>query len=173
MKSHYQTEHEMISFVLMDNKDAIHMANELFFISQVWDDLVDGDKPVGADTINRMMWTAMIDLPLNPFYQRNFVSLHPIVRASIMDWLVATDFESEFLKGKKRPIDPSVPYVLRDSLTAILCHMAYLIGGYDWMLQVSPEIRRWVHDEDVGEYIKNIIDRNEKLKEEASHVKGS
>ncbi|HNR51814.1 MAG TPA: hypothetical protein PKI80_09545 [Deltaproteobacteria bacterium] len=162
MKKPIEAEHEMISRVLMGNGDAIRMANELFFISQVWDDLVDKDKPVDAATINRMMWVALVDLPLNPFYQLNFCALHPIIRASIIDWMVATDFENKIGLEDELPVDPSVPYVLRDSISAILCHMAYLVGGYDWMVQVSPEIRAWVHDEAMTDYVRKIVDRNRK-----------
>lgn len=174
MKKPHEAEYEMISRVLMGNVDAIRMANELFWISQVWDDLVDKDTPVDAATINRMMWIALVDLPLNPFYQLNFCALHPIVRASIIDWLVATDIEDRISLNEKPGVDPCVPFVLRDSVSAILCHMAYLIGGYDWMVQVSPEIRAWVHDENVTEYVAKILERNRKReKEEPGHGKES
>lgn len=163
MKKPYQTEHEFISYVLMNNQDAINMANELFFISQIWDDLVDGDKPVDAATINRMMWVALIDLPLNAFYQLNFCALHPIVRASIMDWMVATETEKT---GEGN--DLLISYILRDTLTAILCHMAYLIGGYDWMIQVSADVRRWVHDEDFKDYVALIHEDRQRKEQEGT-----
>lgn len=162
MKKPYQAEHEFISRVLMGNQDAIGMANELFFISQIWDDLVDGDKPVDASLVNRMMWVALIDLPLNAFYQNNFCALHPIVRASIIDWMVATEIE----KNADHEDCLRISYILRDTLTAILCHMAYLIGGYDWMIQVSPEIRRWVHDEDFHAYTTGILNSKQRKEQE-------
>jgi len=170
MKKPFEAEHEMISRVLMGNEDAIRMANELFWISQVWDDLVDKDAPVPAATINRMMWIALVDLPLNPFYQLNFGALHPIIRAAIIDWFVANDMERDLRAGRDTSFGPSVPYVLRDSISAILCHMAYLVGGYDWMVQVSPEIRAWIHDEDVADYSLKIRKQGEHQdKEERGH----
>lgn len=169
MKKPFEAEHEMISRVLAGNEDAIRMANELFWISQVWDDLVDQDAPVPAATINRMMWIALVDLPLNPFYQLNFCALHPIIRGAIIDWMVATDIENSAGLGEDAPVvDVSVSYVLRDSISAILCHMAYLVGGYDWMVQVSPEIRAWVHDESMSEYAAKILERNRKREKEGS-----
>jgi hypothetical protein len=148
----YEAEHEFISRVLMGNQWAIRMANELFFVSQVWDDLVDGDRPVPHDTINRMMWTALVDLPLNPFYQENFAALHPIIRACIIDWFAANDIEKDHEHDRQLTIS----YILRDSISNILVHMALLVGGYDWMRQVAPEIRKRVHDESLGKYIMGV-----------------
>lgn len=150
--NHYETEGDFISYVLMGQQDAISMANELFYISQVWDDLIDKNKPVPDNAINRMMWIALVDLPLNPFYQLNFCALHPIIRNAIMDWMTATYIERNYDSMQELTIS----YIIRDSLTNILAHMALLIGGYDWMVQVSPEIRRWIHDEQVGKYIMKL-----------------
>lgn len=150
--NHYETEGEFVEHVLMGQRDAIDMANELFYISQVWDDLIDRDKPVPDNAINRMMWIALVDLPLNPFYQINFLALHPIVRAAIMDWMVATEIE----RRHEHTRELGISYIIRDSLTNILSHMAYLIGGYDWMVQISPEIRRWIHDENIGKYVAKV-----------------
>jgi hypothetical protein len=152
MKKTKEAEHEFISRILMGNEDAIRLANELFFVSQVWDDLVDGDdleNPVDPEKINRMMWVALVDIPCNPFYIRFFESLHPIVRASIMDWMAANSIE----KNHADPGNLMISYIIRDTLTNILAHMAYLIGGYDWMVQVAPEIRMWTHDEDPCDYM--------------------
>jgi len=88
-------EHEFISKVLMGNEDAIRFANELFFVSQIWDDMIDKDPAPSEENINRMMWVVLIELPLNPFYHANFAHLIPCMKSAIRDWLDANDFEKE------------------------------------------------------------------------------
>jgi hypothetical protein len=153
----YESEHEFISRVLLGNEAAIQLANMLFRVSQVWDDLIDRDVPVPDDAINRMMWMLLIDIPINPFYHDNFAHLLPAMRGVIRDWLDANEIERD---ARNNPHDAGfdlrISYILRDSVATLLCEMAYLIGGYDWMRQVSPEVRRWVHDEDYTEYCRSI-----------------
>ncbi|HPA76627.1 MAG TPA: hypothetical protein PLT33_11870 [Deltaproteobacteria bacterium] len=154
-------EHEFISKVLMGNEDAIRFANELFFVSQIWDDMIDKDPAPSEENINRMMWVVLIELPLNPFYHANFAHLIPCMKSAIRDWLDANDFEKE---ARENPHDACgmelrTAYIIRDTIGTILSEMAYIIGGYDWMRQVSPEVRKWVHDEDYDDYVKGICRR--------------
>lgn len=154
-------EHEFISWVLMGRQDAIRFANELFFVSQVWDDLVDRDVPVDNNKINRMMWVLLTEIPMNPFFYENIAHLLPAIRASMRDWMDANDFEDD---ARDNPHDACgmelrTAYIIRDTIGTILSEMAYIIGGYDWMRQVSPEVRKWVHDEDYDDYVNGICRR--------------
>lgn len=38
-------------------------------LSHTWDDIVDGDKPVGEEAINRAFGICLISLPQNPLYR--------------------------------------------------------------------------------------------------------
>ena len=138
----HQDEQGFLRRVLLDHEEAVALCSDLFEISQVWDDLVDRDRPVDDETINRAFWRALVEVPSNPFYQRHFTTLQPLVQASIIDWLDANTLQAE--GGEKR----AAAYVLRDSVGALVIHCARIIGGYDYMREVSAEIRRAVYSEE-------------------------
>ncbi len=147
-----QNEPEFILQCVRGNEDAARFIEAVAKVSQVWDDLYDKDRPVADETLNRAFWIAMVDIPSNPFYQRHFEELQPIVRAGIMDWMASNDLE----QGSEH--DKEVAYVLRDTITGIITHCAYLVGGYNWMKHVNTKVRRALHDEPMGEYKESITD---------------
>lgn len=141
------TESELIRWALAGNEDAIEFFDLVSGISQTWDDLIDRDRDVSPDAINGMMWSALVDLPLNPFYARHFSRLSTLMQQTILDWQTANALETADVKDRR------VAFILRDSLAGVLVHCAYLIGGYDWAAQVAPAVRRYIHDEDFDAYL--------------------
>lgn len=135
--------------VLGGQADAVAFCQSLARISQIVDDLHDQDKPVAASTIKAMAWEVLVQLPSNPFYQRHFPTLQGMVRGALNDWFDSTVFEAS---GNGH--DLSLAFVLRDSLTGVVSQCAYLVGGYNHMITVSPQIRRYFHDETLPAYIR-------------------
>lgn len=130
--------------------EAARFVDGLFFISQVWDDLVDRDREVDPEDVSRAFWLAMAELPANGFYARHRQELLPLVRMAMSDWLDATALE----RGTAH--ERTVAFTLRDNLAAVVTGCAYLKGGYEWMRKVSPEIRRMIHDETLGTYLRGL-----------------
>lgn len=134
--------------ILCGNQLAISFCEELFEVSQVWDDLYDEDKEVSKETLNKVFWSLLITLPSNPFYQANFDVLNPLMQAAIVDWMDANELARGDVQQK------CVAYVLRDSLSTILIHCARIIGGWDWMREVSVEVRDALYDEPLIEFME-------------------
>lgn len=144
-------ERQLLLYVLRGDMAAIEMCEQLFRISQVLDDLVDGDKPVTGSAIIETFWCALIDLPANPFYRRHEPTIRPLMAAALQDWTDATRMErGDDHHGK------TLAFVLRDQLTSLVVQVAGIIGGYQWMQNVSEQIRRFFHDEPIAEYINNL-----------------
>ena len=61
----------------------------IFDVFEVWDDLVDRDKPVSNELISDAFHKAIVYLPINPFYMQNFGALYPHVVATITAWETA------------------------------------------------------------------------------------
>lgn len=139
---------EFLSFVLKANIPAIQLISCLGAISQTWDDLIDKDKPTTDEDIHKLMWNALVYLPENPFYRTHFLDLHPTIRNIIVDYKVSTEFES----GNKT--EQSIAYTLRDNMCQLIIQCAYIIGGYAWMNEIAPTVRRYVHNEDIDIYLK-------------------
>lgn len=125
---------------------AVKFCEDLFRISQIWDDLIDRDREVPNTFINQMMWKALVDVPQNPFYYNNATSLSKIIELHIIDWFDANELE----QGSDH--DKNMAFVLRDSIGTIVIHCAKIIGGYDWMRSISTEVRRYVYDEPLEAY---------------------
>lgn len=139
---------ELLHKVLQGDLRAIHFCETLFSISQIWDDIIDCDNNFTDSDVNGMMWKAIVTLPNNPFYQQYFDILNPLLQASIVDWMDS----NKLCNGT--PEEKIAAYVLRDSLTNIVIHCARLVGGFDWMAEVSMEIRRSLYDEPIEIYLK-------------------
>ena len=114
-----EKESDLIRYWLKDNAAAINLFNAYSRISQIWDDLYDGDKPVTKSKVNNMMMSALIEIPTNPFYQQHYQQLMPIVQHCLVTWLDANSME---VMGNER--DLQVSYIIRSVTTELLVHMA-------------------------------------------------
>lgn len=146
-------EAQFLHEVLLGRKDAVEFCQLIFRISQTWDDLIDGDRRVAPEDINRAFWMAIVEVPANPFYRRHFAYLHPLLAGYITDWLDANELQlTDGDHGR------NIAFVLRDSVGALVSQAAYLIGGYEYLRKVSPDIRRHIFEDSLGEYKKRLAE---------------
>lgn len=116
---------------------AVALCLDLLDAAHVWDDLVDGDKPVPADQITATFRRLLVDIPANPFYRRWQAELLPVLASALVQWQTANVFEQD-----RRPHDMAKAYMLRAGLYHVFAHVAWLIGGPDWAAAVGPEVWR-------------------------------
>lgn len=138
---------EQFLFQVIRDHDAVRFAQTIFRASQVLDDLYDQDKDVPREIVVRTFWDLLIDLPNNPFYLQHITTITPLLQAMMVDWM-----DSCVLERTGDAHQQTVAYVLRDSVSALTIHCAYLANGYEWMAKISPEVRRFVFDEPIEEY---------------------
>jgi hypothetical protein len=138
-------EHEFLTEVLQGHPEAVSFVEQVSRISQVWDDLVDGDSEVPGDAINAAFWES-ITLPDNTFYASHYGQLQPLLKAAMADWMAANDLE---LAGDHQR---NLAFVLRDNLAAVVIEVARLVGGYSWMRSKAAAIREHVHAESLETY---------------------
>lgn len=144
-------QHSFLMHVLRGNSDAVEMCEQIFHISQVLDDLVDQDKPVTSAQVIKTFWVALIELPANPFYRRHELIIRPLMAGALQDWTDSTALERENDAHGRH-----LAFVLRDQLTSMVVQCANLVGGYDWMQEVSVSIRKYFHDETLIDYINDL-----------------
>ncbi len=137
--------------VLKDDPGAVAFCLTVARVSQTLDDLIDRDKPVTDDQIIATFWDALFTLPSNPFYQRHFGTLNPAMRSVLIEWLDATALERSGDDHGR-----NVAFALRDTMATLVIQVALLVGGYDWMRQVSVPIRRHAHDESLEQYKQEL-----------------
>jgi hypothetical protein len=115
---------------------AAAMLIDIWRIAELWDDLIDRDKPVKDEDINAAFYTAIISLPRNEFYQRHFLQINPLMESAIIDWHAANALEKNGSEVALRQA-----YVLRCSLVNLIVVAAKIIGGMDLARTVSGEVR--------------------------------
>jgi len=116
------------------NESAISLSMMLVDVSQVWDDIIDGD-PVTSDNVNRVFRYLIYDIPLNPVY-RLIPSMPDHLLNIYLKWRDATAMEAE-----EKP-DLEKTYMLRAGLYDIFSLIAYHLCGDDWAKQIGPEVRK-------------------------------
>ena len=141
-------ERAFLQQVLQGQPAPILFCEMLFRISQTLDDLIDGDQPVTAAAVCRAFWDALIELPANPFYREHEPTLRPLMAAALQDWIDSTQLERAGDHHGR-----TLAFVLRDQLTSLVVQCARLVGGYEWMQQVSVDIRRHFHEDRLADYL--------------------
>jgi len=157
-----QNEAAFIRGALQNNESAAAFCESLFRISQTLDDLIDKDNPVTDATLIRTFWEALIELPANPFYRQHEPYLRPLMASALQDWR-----DSACLERTDNHHYRSIAFVLRDQLATVLIQCAYLVGGYDWMSQVSVPVRQHIHEDTLGDYMASL-NKTPAVDEEAS-----
>ena len=142
---------EKIRYVLKDIQPAVEFFLMLRDVLHFWDDLIDLDKPITPGYINHSMFTALVKLPSNVFYQAHQASLAPVLVNAIANWHAANEFEAG---GDRKQLE--LAFVIRSDYANLLIQSAYLVGGRDWMLEVTPMIRSMWTSEDMNEYLGNL-----------------
>ena len=149
-------ESEIINGLCAGNEDAAAFMAIVADISQVWDDLIDQDKPVTAEDINRIMWSALIDLNENAFFVRYASQLLPIMKQAIIHWRTSCVHEqvpdAKMLK---------VSYIKRSCVTDIAVFVALLCGGVEHSVRWGVEIEKAVfRDDSFNDYVTEQISKS-------------
>lgn len=138
---------------LRGDRFAVALLQDLGFITQVWDDCVDGDKVLTRDAVDGAFIRALCSLPRNPFWLRHQADLLPLLEAWIVDWQTATTIE------QGHGMDPKlmrVAWLIRDSSAGLIVACARIVGGWEWAQAVALEVRAALHDEPFDAYVRGL-----------------
>jgi hypothetical protein len=118
---------------------------------ELFDDLIDKDKPIKDDHVIRVLFSLLTELPINPFFDTYKKQLIPILITGINAWLDANELE----KGTEN--DQVFAYVLRDWYMEFVSFVIYLIRGRDYMREVSMDVRHFfTHHETLEAYREKL-----------------
>lgn len=147
-----QRDRGFISWACGGNADVMDLMDMLGFISGVWDDFVDKDPKATEDAINKAFWMALVGVPSNPFYRSHDTTLRPVIACGINAWMDATMLER---KSEKNRNDLAYAFGLRRVCDYVLVECARILGGYEWMRQVSSSLPQHFleHEDSFEEYL--------------------
>jgi len=136
----------------VQNPHAVQFVLSIGDAAELWDDLIDQDKPINTTDVNRVFTTLTTVLPLNPFFDAYKPQLIPLLVAGINAWHDATALE----KGSDN--DKALAYVLRDWYVELTMFVVYLTQGQDVMRAVSLDIRRFFSQhESLSDYMEKLL----------------
>lgn len=101
-------------------------------------------------TLHKAAWQALVEVPSNPFFQQHADSLRPMVRQALLDSQAA-----QVMSGGDGH-EQTLAFVLRDGLIGLICHCAYLVGGYAWAVEAGPKIRARFHQETLEDFLTRL-----------------
>lgn len=126
---------EFLSYAMQGDTDAVGLIMSVVKIADVWDNLIDGDKPVSKEEINEAFWLACVDLPRNPVFRKYQLDITTVFSTGIINWMVANRLQSGDDHAKQ------IAHVTRYSISDVSLYLATAIGGPIWAAEVGPELR--------------------------------
>ena len=145
-----EEEREMYSWALKGCEDAMEFFALACRVSQIFDDVWDGDNPVTREQQLSMMLMAMVDMPRTKFAQIMGLDAVALIENTWMRWVESNDLEETGDGDLLR-----ISYITRSVLTDMLIEMAGMLYGRDWRREVALKVRPWVYgdNEPYSEYL--------------------
>jgi hypothetical protein len=116
------------------NKDAVDFLLAISDVAELWDDLIDGDKPITKQRVNTAFMTALVELPNNPFYVEHREHLTPIIIQAANSWLDANELEKGDVNQR------ALAYTLRNMDIQLVQAIVYITGGFAKLRTYSADI---------------------------------
>jgi hypothetical protein len=134
------------------NQDALNMYRAFVDLAHTWDDVVDGDKPVTADDINRAFLTCLVYLPANPFYRAIQEQILPMWLVVVSSYETANAFEKA-----KDPHGIEIAHSLRYAAGNIVAYAVHVCLGPEKAKEVLPEVWKAMFYERFDDYRKEHL----------------
>ena len=138
--------HELRQDWFCGNEEAIAFIAMFFDAVELWDDLIDKDVPISDDHINRAFTALMFGLPANDWFVFNRKYYLPLIMMAINAF-----HDANLLADSTDKRLRLLAFHIRNIGLEIHIATAFLLGGYDHMRIVSPEIRKFFALEDCAD----------------------
>jgi hypothetical protein len=134
------------------NQDALNMYRAFVNLAHTWDDIIDRDKPVSADDINRAFLTCLVYLPANPFYRAIQEQILPMWLVVVSSYETANAFEKA-----KDPHGIEIAHSLRYAAGSIVAYAVHVCLGAEKAKEVLPEVWKAMFYERFDDYRKEHL----------------
>lgn len=141
---------EFLTFAMRGDMDAVGLVLSVVKITDVWDNLVDKDKPVSDEEINQAFWLALVEIPKNPAFRRYQLDVTTVISTGIINWHVANKLQNGDDHAKQ------IAHVIRYSISDITLYLASAIGGPEWAAEVGPELRLRSQKDKLENFMKEM-----------------
>ena len=129
------------------SNDAVCWLVQLYDVAQIFDDYADGDT-VTREKLDKLIFTTLVSLPINPFYAKHSIALSSAIVTTILKWK-ASDIAERNNKADQ------ISFVWRAAYYDIVLLVYTLKYGYELALKVSPIIMK-MYGEKYEDYIQEM-----------------
>lgn len=126
---------ELLVQAASGNDDALRWLWSFWCFSQMFDDLVDRDKPVAHGDAARELARFVEQVALSPFFRQHAASLTALLVSAINRWLTG----DEMARSEQQEARTLARAVRCGDLDVVL-HVAYLVGGWDHMRAMTARM---------------------------------
>jgi hypothetical protein len=137
--------------VFNGNQHAFALANSIILLTNIWDDLIDQDKPVTRTQINSAFYCALSEIPQNPFFAQHRGYLQPLMDSMMVSYFCANEWEQA-----QDPHGMELGHVMRYAPVFFIGAVVNL--AHDAIYDGLPIIYKALCGERRGDYIKELTD---------------
>ena len=132
--------------------DLIELHELISELTNIWDDLIDKDKPVSDSQINKAFKIALIKLPSNPVYKQLDVAMPFFWGMAISSYETANFFEKN---NVERELE--ISHGLRNQVVHILSAGVRLKFNEDESQEIIRELWRFIFEDSIDDYKKEHL----------------
>lgn len=115
---------------------AVRFVLDMSHFVEIFDDLVDQDKPVSQRDMTHAVFSALYHIPANPFFNAHRAVLLPVIFMFTNAWLDS----NELAKGDET--EKALAFTLKGLGVEVLLACVSITRGVDYLRTVSADIRR-------------------------------
>ena len=134
------------------NPDGVDILKMFTLLLHTWDDIVDKDKEVSEDQINKVFAICLIYLPLNNLYRQIQYQIIPMWITIISSYETANKFERD-----KDEHGIEISHGLRYAAGNIIAYAIYVCVGPEKAKEFIPEMWKTVVFERFDDYLKEHL----------------
>ena len=129
------------------NLQAVELSGQIFNCVELWDDLIDKDVEITPERINACFAAMFAGFISNDWFVNNRQYYFPLIVMCINGFL-----DSNKMSNDSETKIKHLAFHIRNLGIEIIIATTFLIGGFDYMNQVSEEIRRFYAFESFKEW---------------------
>ena len=145
---HRQSLHDNLTHALALPPDAVAWLLSIWDVTQVFDDMADGDFPDRGE-LSRAIWAALVGMPSNPFFIAKAPVLLPMVGGMVLKWEASDTVEKD-----GEPDERS--YMWRAGFYDVVLWVVFLCHGDEAARRAGPAVMR-LYGETLGGYIGEFV----------------
>lgn len=133
-------------------EDAVDLIEDCISVTEVWDDLIDGDRQVTSEMITHAFTLALVKIPSNPLYTRYGATIRVALTGAILGWIDSDAMRGDRTMGAE---DVITAHVVRYQIVDVALQLLVELRGWSFATIYSPELRRMYRAETLREFVES------------------